>query len=162
MCALYSRDGSLEVKIARCFAFAGPYMKLDEHFAIGNFIRDAMTVGSISVAGDGRAVRSYQYAGDLVVWLWTILLRGESLRAYNVGSEEAVNIAELAERVARALRPSNGPAIDVKILGKPSSAPVHRYVPSTARARQELGLSCTVTLEEMVRRTRDWAERQGR
>jgi dTDP-glucose 4,6-dehydratase len=162
LCALYSGDGSLEVKIARCFAFAGPYMKLDQHFAIGNFIRDAMAGGLITVAGDGRAVRSYQYAGDLMVWLWTILLRGRSLRAYNVGSEEAVSIAELAERVARALRPSHGPAIEVKILGKPSTAPAHRYVPSTARARQELGLSCTVTLEEMVRRTRDWALRQGR
>ncbi len=152
LCAL-AASSSLEVKIARCFAFVGPYMKLDAHFAIGNFIADAMRGGPILVKGDGFPLRSYLYASDLAVWLWTILFQGQSRRAYNVGSEAALNIATLAREVAGAL----GSGIEVNISSPITPGePAHRYVPSTARAREELGLRAEVPLREAVRRTRDW------
>jgi dTDP-glucose 4,6-dehydratase len=152
LCAMAARGTALEPKIARCFAFAGPYMKLDAHFAIGNFIRDQLQGGPIRVAGDGTALRSYMYAGELMVWLWTILFRGTPLRAYNTGSEHAVSIRELACAVAEAFTPS----VQVEVLGTPGSGPAQRYVPSTARARGELGLCCEVSLEETIRRTQRW------
>ena len=157
LCAMASResaarDAVLEPKIARCFAFVGPYMKLDAHFAIGNFIRDQLRGGPIRVMGDGSALRSYMYAGDLMVWLWTILFRGEPLRPYNGGSEQAVSIGDLAHAVADALTPE----VKVEILGKPQGQPPQRYVPSTARAQRELGLSCRLPLAESIRRTQRW------
>jgi nucleoside-diphosphate-sugar epimerase len=139
--------------VARCFAFVGPYMKLDAHFAIGNFIADRLHHRPIRVQGDGSPVRSYLYASDLMVWLWTILFQGESRRAYNVGSEEALNIATLAHEVAAALPP----VIDVNITSTATAgAPVHRYVPCTARARQELGLRAEVPLRDAICRTHAW------
>ena len=151
-CVLFSHRG-LPVKIARCFAFVGPYMDLDAHFAIGNFIRDQMRGGPIRVQGDGLPVRSYMYATDLVVWLWTILLRGTAGRAYNVGSEESISIAELAQTVAAAL----SPRVEVEIAGHANRAgAANYYVPSTARAREELGLRCNTPLLEAIQHTHAW------
>jgi nucleoside-diphosphate-sugar epimerase len=153
LCAAYSRTDGVPAKIARCFAFVGPYLPLDRHFAVGNFLRDALAGGPIVVQGDGTTVRSYLYAADLAAWLWSILARGDVGRAYNVGSETAVDIAATAEAVAAV----STPRPEVEIRGKPVPGRLpDRYVPSTARARTELGLAETVDLEEALRRTRAW------
>lgn len=150
LCALYSNKHGLETKIARCFSFVGPFLQLDIHYAIGNFIRDAFNGGHIRVKGDGTPHRSYLYAADLAVWLWTVLFRGESCRAYNVGSEEDVTIEELAGLVAQ----SFGKRAEVTIAGSPvPGSPPDRYVPATDRARTELGLGQYVGLREALGRT---------
>jgi nucleoside-diphosphate-sugar epimerase len=149
-CALYARSRGIEPKIARMFAFVGPYLPLDRHFAIGNFIGDALRGNPIEVRGDGTTVRSYLYAAEMAMWLFAILVRGEPLRAYNVGSERAINIAALAASVALHAEPP----VDVRIANvpKPGDA-IDRYVPDTSRARVELGLEERVDLSESIART---------
>ena len=150
-----SAGKDLETKIARCFAFVGPHLPIDAHFAIGNFIRDGMRGGPLQVRGDGTPYRSYLYAADLVVWLWTILLRGKSCHPYNVGSEEALSIGQLAATVAEAFQPARNVAIEKKPA--PGAAAL-RYIPGTKRAREELGLHVKVDLREAIRRTLLWHE----
>ena len=158
LCATHA-DAALVPTIARGFSFVGPYLPLDAHFAAGNFIRDALQGGPIRLSGDGTPVRSYLYASDLAVWLWTILLRGESRRPYNVGSHEALTIEDLAHVVARAFAPEL-----VVTVGRDAmpGAPVERYVPAVARAETELGVRQTVPLAEAVRRTIEWHTKIGR
>jgi dTDP-glucose 4,6-dehydratase len=144
-------DG-LGAVIARCFTFSGPGLPLDGKFAFGNFLRDALEGVPIQLTGDGTPVRSYLYAADLTLWLWTLLLRGATGRAYNVGSEDPVTLRSLAETMAAELE-SPG----IQVLRQPApGAPPDRYVPSTARARGELGLRETFNLKDIIRRTAAW------
>jgi nucleoside-diphosphate-sugar epimerase len=150
LCALYAQKSSVEMKIARCFAFVGPYLPLDIHFAIGNFIRDGLNGGPIVIQGDGTPCRSYLYAADLAIWLWTILFKGQSLRPYNVGSDESLSIAEVAHLVAKQF-----PAkITVEVRGMANShKPIERYVPDIHRAKTELDLARFLLLPQGIEKT---------
>jgi dTDP-glucose 4,6-dehydratase len=153
MCAVCGSAKGIECKIARCFAFVGPHLPLDAHFAIGNFIRDAMRGDVIHVNGDGTPKRSYMYAADLAIWLWTILFRAPAMEAYNVGSDQAISILELANTVAATLC---SPAKVLVAQEAVPGAPVMQYVPSTWNAEQQLDLKRNVSLEDAVRRTAAW------
>ncbi|MFN8412670.1 MAG: NAD-dependent epimerase/dehydratase family protein [Anaerolineales bacterium] len=149
LCILYSQQNDFEVKIARCFAFVGPYLPLDIHFAIGNFIRDAMNGGPIVIKGDGTPRRSYLYASDLAIWLWTILLKESPEIVFNVGSEESVSI----EEVARVVSQSVTPKVKVEIQRKSNFSSFEQYVPDTKRIRQDLGVLDSFSLYEKIQQT---------
>ena len=141
-------ESGLEAKIARCFAFVGPHLNRGIHFAIGNFIQNCLDGKPIVINGDGTPLRSYLYADDLVEWLFAILERGEAGRPYNVGSDRAVSIRELAETVRNALGSKS--EIIVKGTPKADEKPMV-YVPSIERACSELGLEVKVSLEDAIR-----------
>lgn len=153
LCSLYAERTGMACTIARGFSFVGPQLALDGHFAIGNFIRDALAGRPVHVEGDGRPLRSYLYAADLAAWLWTILLRAPALMPINVGSDEAINIGDLAHLVAHVLGSTAGVTVALK---SDPLIPAQRYVPCTRRAGELLGLRCTVALEEAIRRTAAW------
>ena len=153
MGALVAIHSSIEIKVARCFAFVGPHLPLNAHFAIGNFIGDVLANKPIQIGGDGTPRRSYLYAADLAIWLWTMLFQAPSLVPINVGSDQDLSILELAQEVARSLNAST----DIHVAKEAvPGAPVARYVPSVDRAREMLGLKQTVSLQEAIRRTAAW------
>jgi nucleoside-diphosphate-sugar epimerase len=153
LCALHARQHSYEVKVARCFAFVGPHLPLDGSFAIGNFLRNALRGETIQIAGDGRPTRSYLYAADLAVWLWTLLFQAPSGRAFNVGSAEALTIAQLAATVDAAL----GVRAGWHVAQEPDpSRPRSHYVPDVFRAKRELDLDVRIPLDEAIRKTLAW------
>lgn len=155
LCAMAAaaRPG-LEVSIARCFAFVGPHLPLDKHFAIGNFISAAMRDEDIRIQGDGTPLRSYLYASDLAHWLWVMLFDAPSGRAYNVGGAEGLSIGQLAHRVNRVLGGTG--EVQIAQAPRPGAAP-QAYVPSVDRIAAELGLVPGVGLDDAILRTARWA-----
>ena len=150
LCNIFNRTAQVEVVIARCFAFVGKDLPLDKHFAIGNFVREALWADEIVVKGDGSPLRTYLDQDDLSNWLLTLLEKGRPGEAYNVGSDEVVSIADLAHLVRDLIAPNK----PVRILGKadPSHAR-NRYVPDIAKARRELGLNVTIPLTASIPRS---------
>ncbi len=141
----------VEAVVARGFAFVGPHLALDAHFAIGNFLRDALAGRPIVLTSDGSPRRSYLHGADLAAWLWTLLVRGAPSRAYNLGSDDDRSLGDVARRVGALL------GVDVEVRGRPDpAAPRNRYVPSIDRARDELGLGVTVGLDDAIVRTARW------
>jgi len=152
MC-LDASKGQFDCVIARPFAFVGPYLPLDAHFAIGNFIRHCLHNEPITITGDGTPLRSYLYTSDLVAWLWRILLSGKPGRTYNIGSDEAVSILDLA----RLVREVAGTHNEIAVRDQPvEGAFPARYVPSVDRAKTELALTKRISLPEAIHRTLTW------
>jgi len=150
LCALFGEQHGLETVVARCFAFVGADLPLNVHFAIGNFIRDALTADAITVSGNGSPLRTYLDQSDLAHWLCTLLEHGRPGQAYNVGSDEVVSMAALAHLVRDILAPDK----PVRIMGQPDpGAARNRYVPDIRKAQQQLDLRVTVPLAEAIRRT---------
>ncbi len=151
-------DSGIETVIARCFAFVGPWLPLDTHFAIGNFIGNCLRSEPIEIKGDGTPLRSYMYGADLSEWLLTILSLSEPARTYNVGSDDAISIFDLA----RLVRECAGTKNEIIVHGRKveGASPV-RYVPSVDRAKNELSLRQRHSLQESIRRTIEWYRNVG-
>jgi dTDP-glucose 4,6-dehydratase len=151
-CSSASQAG-FNVTIARIFALIGPGMPLNGPFAAGNFIRDVLAGKPIRIQGDGRPLRSYLYMADLVVWLLRMLESGTSGQAYNVGSEHAISIRELAQAVIHAAQVES--TLDIAQAGDTRTLPP-RYVPDTRKAQQSLQLAQTTTLQTALTKTLQW------
>jgi len=148
-CSSYFETYKLPIKIARCFAFVGPYLPLDTHFAIGNFINNVLKNEDIVIKSDGSTVRSYMYASDLMVWLWKILFKGEINQPYNVGSDEGVSIQQLAEKISSI----SSAKVAVKILGSPvEKEHIDIYCPSITKANK-LNAKVKIQLTESILKT---------
>lgn len=150
-------ESGIDAVIARPFAFVGPWLPLNAHFAIGNFIRNCLRNESIEIKGDGTPLRSYMYGSDLAEWLLILLIKGRFGEAYNVGSEDVVSISELAQLVCSVCGTDN----DV-VVGASENPDVKAasYVPATQKAIGELELTLRVGLEEAIRKTYLWYKNQ--
>jgi len=146
--AIAAKSGT-EVIVARGFGMSGPWLPLSANFALGNFVRDALSGGPIVVQGDGSAIRSYLYGADVAAWLWTLLVNGKPATAYNVGSDVPISIRELADLVSL----QTGAPVQQLTTNQQSSSDY--FVPATDRARS-LGLQSRVPIDEAIARMLAW------
>lgn len=149
LCQIYYKNHQVNSKIARCFSFVGPHLPLNSHFAIGNFINDILNHNQIKIQGDGSPYRAYLYTADLVIWLLKIMEDGISCHPYNVGSDEEINIEELANIInSYSEKKQKTEIMQLKTDHKPL-----RYVPSIKRAKEDLGLVIYTNLKDAINRT---------
>jgi nucleoside-diphosphate-sugar epimerase len=139
----------MAVSIARCFAFLGAYLPRDQHFAIGNFLGQALAQQTIVVKAASPVVRSYLYADDLVRWLMHLAARASpTCPIWNVGAPEGISVLDLAATIAA--------RFGVTVKAPPQAAsPIDRYVPGVTRAQNagmyhlDLNAALTQTVERI-------------
>lgn len=137
--------------VLRLFAFSGVHLPIDRHFAIGNFVRDAIASRSIRIHGDGSPVRSYLDGADMAKWIIKACQVGESSFAYHIGSEIPITVKRLAELVSSRAEYQLHHPISVSVLGETRMTDgVSRYVPDTSATRSCLGVEQAVTIEQSV------------
>lgn len=135
---------------ARIFATCGAFLPMDSEYAFASFLKDCLKGQKIEIKGNGKSTRSYLYARDLILQLWTLLLKGTENEIYNVGSEIEVSIAELAQEFAKTLNPK----VEVKVLGTDSA--YSRYVPLTNKIKKQFDFPSEVPLQEAILKTAEF------
>jgi dTDP-glucose 4,6-dehydratase len=123
----------------RLFAFAGPLITLNEHFAVGNFINDVLNGREIQIKGNPNTVRSYMYPTDLICILLK-LIQSPSKGDVNIGSDEPVRMADLAAKIS-----DLASSVGIR-MSNPGDVPSN-YVPSIKNLRDEIWPSPFVTLD---------------
>ncbi len=149
---IYASEGSVEFVTARLFAFLAPFLPLDQHFAAGNFLRDALQIRYPEVKGHGLTRRAYQYGSDMTSWIWAITRRSVSRETFNVGAQESVLINELASIIAGAVgieRPKSHQEISSQ--GTPSN-----YVPDVSATIARFAIQNQHSLDSSIQRTLRW------
>ena len=145
-------SGDMNVTIARCFAFVGPYLPINSHFAIGNFINDVLKNKSIEIKGDGTPLRTYLYTSDLCLWLIKILLEGKTGEVFNVGASEVISIANLAALV-KDLSHSD---CEIIIGQKEGNCPFDAYIPNIQYIADRFGFYPNIDLRQSIQKTLNW------
>ena len=146
-----STENNINFKIARCFSFVGPYLPLDMHYAIGNFINDAIFKENIIINGNGSPYRSYLYITDTLVWLLKLLV-GNAEGIFNVGSERRIQIIELANMVKDIIAPTKKVIIQEKEMHE-GNFKRNIYLPNTEKIRESLGVKEWTSLEDAISKT---------
>ena len=144
-------ESKIDCIVGRCFAFVGPHMPYDAHFAIGNFIGNCLRGEPILIKGDGTAIRSYMYGSDLAEWLLIMLLSDLKNEIFNIGSDHAISIYDLAYFVRKTLSRKNPIVFARKKTNSIKNS--SRYIPSIDKARGKLDLKLKVELKDSILKT---------
>ncbi|MGE3690009.1 MAG: NAD-dependent epimerase/dehydratase family protein [Novosphingobium sp.] len=154
MCACWAHQHGVHATIVRPFHTYGPTVALDDGRVFADFVSDVLAGRDIVMKSEGLATRAFCYVADATAGFFTVLLKGESGQAYNVGNDRAeISIRGLADTLA-GLFPERG----LKVITDPTAksgayaaSPVMRNAPDIERARA-LGWAPQTPLEQGFRR----------
>ncbi|KAI3800937.1 hypothetical protein L1987_29037 [Smallanthus sonchifolius] len=138
----YNRGAGVEVRIARIFNTYGPRMCIDDGRVVSNFVAQALRKEPLTVYGDGKQTRSFQYVSDLVEGLMR-LMEGEHVGPFNLGNPGEFTMLELAQVVQETIDPN------AKIEFKPNTEDdPHKRKPDITKAKELLGWQPKVPLRK--------------
>ncbi|GER35212.1 UDP-glucuronic acid decarboxylase [Striga asiatica] len=138
----YHRGANVEVRIARIFNTYGPRMCIDDGRVVSNFVAQALRKEPLTVYGDGKQTRSFQFVSDLVEGLIR-LMEGEHIGPFNLGNPGEFTMLELAQVVQETIDPN------AKIEFRPNTEDdPHKRKPDISKAKDLLGWEPKVPLRK--------------
>lgn len=155
----YHRNAALDVRVVRISNTFGPRMRLDDGRVVTEFIKATLRGQPFLIFGDGTQTRSLCYVDDMVAGFLRLLLSTET-RPVNLGGQDEMTIAQIADAVATACGAPVGLGLRVQAAPLPLGDPTRRKLDIT-RAREVLGWEPTTPIAEGLRRTVAWARCVG-
>lgn len=140
LCGAYTARWGVPTRVARLHHSYGPGMRLDDSRVVPTYVARKLKGQPLPVMGDGKAVRTYLYATDMVCGLLAVGASSQDNVVFNVGSEKPVQVSELAAAFGGT----------VEQVAQAKTNP--RIVPDCSRLKA-LGWKETVTLQEGIGRT---------
>ncbi|CAN1353249.1 UDP-glucuronic acid decarboxylase 2 [Linum perenne] len=138
----YHRGAGVEVRIARIFNTYGPRMCIDDGRVVSNFVAQALRKEPLTVYGDGKQTRSFQFVSDLVEGLMR-LMEGEHVGPFNLGNPGEFTMLELAQVVQETID------ADAKIEFRPNTEDdPHKRKPDITKAKELLGWEPKISLRK--------------
>uniref|UniRef100_A0A0D6R1Z1 UDP-glucuronate decarboxylase n=1 Tax=Araucaria cunninghamii TaxID=56994 RepID=A0A0D6R1Z1_ARACU len=138
----YHRGANVEVRIARIFNTYGPRMCIDDGRVVSNFVAQALRREPLTVYGNGKQTRSFQYVSDLVEGLMR-LMEGEHVGPFNLGNPGEFTMLELAQVVKDTIDPN----AKIEFKANTEDDP-HKRKPDITKAKDLLGWEPKVSLRK--------------
>ncbi|KAG5399487.1 hypothetical protein IGI04_014094 [Brassica rapa subsp. trilocularis] len=138
----YHRGANVEVRIARIFNTYGPRMCIDDGRVVSNFVAQALRKEPMTVYGDGKQTRSFQFVSDLVEGLMR-LMEGEHVGPFNLGNPGEFTMLELAKVVQETIDPN----ANIEFRPNTEDDP-HKRKPDITKAKELLGWEPKVSLRQ--------------
>jgi len=145
----YYRMNNVDIKIVRIFNTYGPRMHPNDGRVVSNFIVQALQGKDITIYGDGKQTRSFQYIDDLINGIIKMMESpNEFIGPVNIGNPNEFTILELAQKVIEMVGSKS------KLIYKPlpSDDPMQRC-PDISLAKKELNWQPSIQLENGLLKT---------
>ena len=124
----------IKSSIARCYSFIGPFLPVNKHYAIGNFLYGAKYKSRIIIKKKMNVIRSYMYSDDMVEWLISILLNSRiNTSIYNVGSDQSIELSKLANKITKLFKRK----VQISKVGLETNK-IDKYVPNISKTKYDL------------------------
>lgn len=148
----YHRQYGLPIKVVRIFNTYGPRMLPNDGRVVSNFIVQALKGEDLTIYGDGSQTRSFCCVSDLVAGLVDMMHTPHRVTGpINLGNPGEFTVRELAETIIRI----TGSKSKIVYKPLPQDDPARRK-PDISLAREQLGWTPHVALEEGLRQTIDY------
>jgi UDP-glucuronate decarboxylase len=145
----YHRQYGVKIKVARIFNTYGPFMDSNDGRVISNFIVQALKNQDITIYGEGKQTRSFQYVDDLIEGMIRLMDSSNDFTGpVNIGNPNEFMILELAQKVIEL----TGSTSKLIFMPLPEDDPMQRQ-PIIDLANKELGWEPTVDLENGLIKT---------
>lgn len=149
----YHHQNNVKIKVARIFNTYGPRMSPNDGRVVSNFIVQALKGEEITIYGDGKQTRSFQYIDDLVEGLIRLMNTDDSfIGPVNIGNPGEFTMIELAENIIKL----TGSKSKITFHPLPEDDPMQRQ-PDISLAKKKLNnWEPKVKLNEGLKHTIDY------
>lgn len=148
----YFQKYGLGVTIGRFFNVVGPRQVGNYGMVVPRFVEAALNGGPVTVYDDGSQVRCFGHVNEVVKCVHALVEEdGAEGRVFNIGSDQAVSILELAQRVIAKVDPK----VDIRFVPYGEAygddfEDVQRRVPNTNRLLETIGQRPTMPLDDIL------------